>query len=223
MEITYDRNIIYEYSPIMLEYIANRNISMNGVLASILEYVRKKYINLTPIFDDNTGEILDYRFEKNSNISFPEESYQILVNPVFPEEKTKEILESEISPSDIYIINRILFDQTDIITYKQIEKLYDNVVDIEEKYYRPHLNTRLMYLKKLLNFELSKKGIISNKPYFLSLKKLLISDLKKNSLKNRYNIKSLSSFIPMSTLTKFDQEISSASNFALLRQRVMRI
>ena len=131
-------------SPLMIGYLCDGTIKYRHIIATLLNFIQKGYIELIPITEKNNQK--NYRLKKKDIEIFGPKVYENIKTLEYNNKLRKQLVNFEISASDIYTINRIIFNDNNEITPNDIIKFYDDE-DCEGKESEA-LKAKLIYLKK---------------------------------------------------------------------------
>ena len=154
-------------SPLMIGYLCDGTIKYRHIIATLLNFIQKGYIELIPITEKNNQK--NYRLKKKDIEIFDPKVYENIKTLEYNNKLRKQLVNFEISASDIYTINRIIFNDNKEITPNDIIKFYDDE-DCEGKESEA-LKAKLIYLKKLINKEFEIYGIIEKNSFLTTLDK----------------------------------------------------
>ena len=154
-------------SPLMIGYLCDGTIKYRHIIATLLNFIQKGYIELIPITEKNNQK--NYRLKKKDIEIFDPKVYENIKTLEYNNKLRKQLVNFEISASDIYTINRIIFNDNKEITPNDIIKFYDDE-DCEGKESEA-LKAKLIYLEKLINKEFEIYGIIEKNSFLTTLDK----------------------------------------------------
>lgn len=154
-------------SPLMIGYLCDGTIKYRHIIATLLNFIQKGYIELIPITEKNNQK--NYRLKKKDIEIFGPKVYENIKTLEYNNKLRKQLVNFEISASDIYTINRIIFNDNNEITPNDIIKFYDDE-DCEGKESEA-LKAKLIYLKKLINKEFEIYGIIEKNSFLTTFDK----------------------------------------------------
>ena len=111
-------------SPLMIGYLCDGTIKYRHIIATLLNFIQKGYIELIPITEKNNQK--NYRLKKKDIEIFGPKVYENIKTLEYNNKLRKQLVNFEISASDIYTINRIIFNDNNEITPNDIIKFYDD-------------------------------------------------------------------------------------------------
>lgn len=159
-----DSNHLNEYlddwdkikSPLMIGYLYEEKLSYRHLIATLLNFIDKKYIEVIPIKENN--KIISYKLKKKDLEIYKPKVYYKLDELTYENIYRKNLVKYKVSVSDIYTINRIIFNDNREVSVDEINKFYDDE-DCEGKE-TDELLAKMIYLKKIINKELEIYGIM---------------------------------------------------------------
>lgn len=160
-------------SPLMIGYLCDGAIKYRHIIATLLNFIQKGYIELIQITEKNNQK--NYRLKKKDIEIFNPKVYENVKTLEYNNKLRKQLINFEVSASDIYTINRIIFNDNNEITPNDIIKFYDDE-DCEGKESEA-LKAKLIYLEKLINKEFEIYGIIEKNSSLTTLEKGKLTDI----------------------------------------------
>ena len=160
-------------SPLMIGYLCDGEIKYRHIIATLLNFIQKGYIELIQITEKNNQK--NYRLKKKDIEIFNPKVYENVKTLEYNNKLRKQLINFEVSASDIYTINRIIFNDNNEITPNDIIKFYDDE-DCEGKESEA-LKAKLIYLEKLINKEFEIYGIIEKNSSLTTLDKGKLTDI----------------------------------------------
>lgn len=146
-------------SPLMIGYLCDGKIKYRHFMATLLNFIQNGYIELNTFKGKDNQK--SYRLKKKDLEIYNPKVYERVNSLEYENPLRKKLVNYRISASDIYAINRIIFNDNNEITINDIVKFYDNE-DCDGKETEA-LNAKLIYLEKLINKEFQIYGIAKNK------------------------------------------------------------
>ena len=140
-------------SPLMIGYLCDGTIKYRHIIATLLNFIQKGYIELIPITEKNNQK--NYRLKKKDIEIFDPKVYENIKTLEYNNKLRKQLVNFEISASDIYTINIIKFYDDEDCEGKESEAL----------------KAKLIYLEKLINKEFEIYGIIEKNSFLTTLDK----------------------------------------------------
>ena len=157
-------DIIYLFdtikSPLQIGFLIDKCVKKEHTIAILLKFIDKKYIKIKPIYEGN--EIKSYELEKNNLNIFDKEYYQSFIKEqVINEYYVKELAKFKVTISEIYVINRIIFNDNEKVKIKDIKEFYDdkNCIGLETE----ELKAKYIFTSKLVQKELELFNLINIK------------------------------------------------------------
>ena len=138
----------------MIGYLCDEKINYRHIMATLLNFVLKGYIEIIQI---GSKEEHTYKLKKKNLEIYNSKVYESLKTLDYDNTLRKQLVKYEVSASDIYTINRIIFDDNDEITPADFIIFYDDE-DCEGKE-TEELKAKIIYLEKLINKEFQIYGI----------------------------------------------------------------
>lgn len=160
-------------NPLMIGYLCDGEIKYRHIIATLLNFIQKGYIELIQITEKNNQK--NYRLKKKDIEIFNPKVYENVKTLEYNNKLRKQLINFEVSASDIYTINRIIFNDNNEITPNDIIKFYDDE-DCEGKESEA-LKAKLIYLEKLINKEFEIYGIIEKNSSLTTLEKGKLTDI----------------------------------------------
>lgn len=160
-------------NPLMIGYLCDGEIKYRHIIATLLNFIQKGYIELIQITEKNNQK--NYRLKKKDIEIFNPKVYENVKTLEYNNKLRKQLVNFEVSASDIYTINRIIFNDNNEITPNDIIKFYDDE-DCEGKESEA-LKAKLIYLEKLINKEFEIYGIIEKNSSLTTLDKGKLTDI----------------------------------------------
>lgn len=160
-------------NPLMIGYLCDGEIKYRHIIATLLNFIQKGYIELIQITEKNNQK--NYRLKKKDIEIFNPKVYENVKTLEYNNKLRKQLVNFEVSASDIYTINRIIFNDNNEITPNDIIKFYDDE-DCEGKESEA-LKAKLIYLEKLINKEFEIYGIIEKNSSLNNLDKGKLTDI----------------------------------------------
>ena len=160
-------------SPLMIGYLCDGAIKYRHIIATLLNFIQKGYIELIQITEKNNQK--NYRLKKKDIEIFNPKVYENVKTLEYNNKLRKQLVNFEVSVPDIYTINRIIFNDNNEITPNDIIKFYDDE-DCEGKESEA-LKAKLIYLEKLINKEFEIYGIIEKNSSLTTLDKGKLTDI----------------------------------------------
>lgn len=160
-------------NPLMIGYLCDGEIKYRHIIATLLNFIQKGYIELIQITEKNNQK--NYRLKKKDIEIFNPKVYENVKTLEYNNKLRKQLINFEVSASDIYTINRIIFNDNNEITPNDIIKFYDDE-DCEGKESEA-LKAKLIYLEKLINKEFEIYGIIEKNSSLTTLDKGKLTDI----------------------------------------------
>ena len=143
-------------SPLMIGYLCDEKVKYRHIMATLLNFIQKGYIKIIQI-NKNDNKI-NYKLRKNNLEIFNSKVYESLKNLEYNNALRRKLIKYEVSASDIFAINRIIFNDNNEIRPEDIIKFYDDK-DCDGKE-SEELIAKLIYLEKLINKEFEIYGLI---------------------------------------------------------------
>ena len=143
-------------SPLMIGYLCDEKVKYRHIMATLLNFIQKGYIKIIQI-NKNDNKI-NYKLRKNNLEIFNPKVYESLKNLEYNNALRRKLIKYEVSASDIFAINRIIFNDNNEIRPEDIIKFYDDK-DCDGKE-SEELIAKLIYLEKLINKEFEIYGLI---------------------------------------------------------------
>lgn len=143
-------------SPLMIGYLCDGKVKYRHIMATLLNFIQKGYIEILKINEKNTQ--INYKLIKKNIEIFNPKVYESLKNLEYNNVLRRKLIKYEVSASDIFAINRIIFNDNKEVTPADIVKFYDDE-DCEGKE-SEELIAKLIYLEKLINKEFEIYGLI---------------------------------------------------------------
>lgn len=145
-------------SPLEIGYLVDGKMKYEHIVGTLLKFISEKYIKVIPIYKND--EIISYELEKIKSDIYNPKPYINLVDIKKIELKDiKYLMKKKLSISEIYVINRMVFNDNDKISIKDIEKFYDNKDCIGEE--TEELLAKKVFATKLIQKELEICGILN--------------------------------------------------------------
>lgn len=160
-------------SPLMIGYLCDGTIKYRHIIATLLNFIQKGYIELISITEKNNQR--NYRLKKKDIEIFNPKVYENIKTLEYNNKLRKQLVNFEVSASDIYTINRIIFNDNNEITPIDIIKFYDDE-DCEGKESEA-LKAKLIYLKKLISKEFEIYGIIEKNSFLTTFDKEKLTNI----------------------------------------------
>lgn len=143
-------------SPLMIGYLCDGKVKYRHIMATLLNFMQKGYIEVLKINEKNNQ--INYKLIKKNIEIFNPKVYESLKSLDYNNVLRKKLIKYEVSVSDIFAINRIIFNDNKEVTPADIVKFYDDE-DCEGKE-SEELIAKLIYLEKLINKEFEIYGLI---------------------------------------------------------------
>lgn len=144
-------------SPLLIGYLCDGKIKYRHLMATLLNFIQNGYIEVNTFKDNQKNYILK---KKNLEIYNPK-VYGSIKSLEYDSTLRKKLVDYGISASDVYTINRIIFNDNNEVTISDIIKFYDDE-DCDGKETEA-LNAKIIYLEKLINKEFQIYGIAEDK------------------------------------------------------------
>ena len=146
-------------SPLMIGYLCDEKIKYRHIIATVLNFIQKNYIEIIKTNEPNINKI-NYTLRKKDLEIFNTKVYENIKELDYNNIFRKKLVEYELSASDVFVINRIIFNDNKEVNLKDIMEFYDdeNCDGKESK----ELLAKLIYLEKLINKEFEIYGITDN-------------------------------------------------------------
>ena len=160
-------------NPLMIGYLCDGEIKYRHIIATLLNFIQKGYIELIQITEKNNQK--NYRLKKKDIEIFNPKVYENVKTLEYNNKLRKQLVNFEVSASDIYTIIGIIFNDNNEITPNDIIKFYDDE-DCEGKESEA-LKAKLIYLEKLINKEFEIYGIIEKNSSLTTLDKGKLTDI----------------------------------------------
>ena len=143
-------------SPLMIGYLCDGKVKYRHIMAALLNFIQKGYIEVLKINEKDNQ--INYKLIKKNIEIFNPKVYESLKSLDYNNVLRKKLIKYEVSVSDIFAINRIIFNDNKEVTPADIVKFYDDE-DCEGKE-SEELIAKLIYLEKLINKEFEIYGLI---------------------------------------------------------------
>lgn len=146
-------------SPLMIGYLCDGKIKYRHIIATVLNFIQKNYIEIIETNDPHINNIT-YTLRKKDLEIFNPKAYENIKELDYNNIFRKKLVEYELSASDVFVVNRIIFNGNNEVNLKDIMEFYDdkNCEGKESK----ELLAKLIYLEKLINKEFEIYGITDN-------------------------------------------------------------
>ena len=146
-------------SPLMIGYLCDGEIKYRHIIATVLNFIQKKYIEIIETNETNSDNIT-YTLRKKDLEIFNPKAYENIKELDYNNIFRKKLVEYELSASDVFVVNRIIFNDNNEVNLRNIMEFYDdkNCEGKESK----ELLAKLIYLEKLINKEFEIYGITDN-------------------------------------------------------------
>ena len=142
-------------SPMMIGYLCDGTIKYRHIMATLLNFIQKGYIEIIQI--EQKENKINYKLKKKNLEIFNGKVYENIKTLDYDNQLRKKLLQYNVSASDIYAINRIIFDDNDEIIPGDVISFYDDE-ECEGKE-TEELKAKLIYLEKLINKEFEIYGM----------------------------------------------------------------
>ena len=143
-------------SPLMIGYLCDGKVKYRHIIANLLNFIQKGYIEIIQI--NKKDNKIDYKLIKKNLEIYNPKVYESLKSLKNNNALRKKLIHYEVSSSDIFVINRIIFNDNNEIKPEDIIKFYDDK-DCDGKE-SEELIAKLIYLEKLINKEFEIYGLI---------------------------------------------------------------